>query len=67
MDELVHSNEAAFLSWLVICFNQKIGISTLNARLAIFDGSASAIQFCVTISHYHTELILVILYESDKF
>ena len=68
MDERVHSNDAAFLSWVTMCFKQKkIGASVLDAYLATIDGSVSAIQYCVTVDYYHTEPMPVILYEAEKF
>ena len=68
MDERVHSNDAAFLSWVTMCFKQKkIGASVLDAYLATIDGSVLANQYCVTVDYYHTESIPVILYEAEKF
>ena len=68
MDERVHSNDTAFLSWGTMCFKQKeIGISVLDAYLATIDGSVSAIQYCVTVDYYHTELMPLILYEAEEF
>ena len=68
MDELVHSNDAAFLLWATIRFRQKkIATSILDAYLATNDVSVSAIQNCVTINYYYTEPMPAILCEADKF
>ncbi len=68
MDERVHSNDAAFLSWVTMCFKQKeIGTSVLDAYMATIDGSVPAIQYCVTVDYYHTESMPVILYEAENF